>query len=671
MIYEALARPLLPAGQPPALGERPELDPVQRNPDLLRYVPDQGFIGRDETLLLLDRAFDSAKVVLLHAYAGQGKTTTAVEFARWYAQTGGLGDAPLVLLTSFETHTDLTDALNQLGRHLAPLLQANGIEWHALNDPDQRRRLMLQVLQQVPVLWIWDNLEQVAGFPAGSESAWTAVQQAELAAFLKQLALDPATQARLLLTSRRDEQGWLGGIPRRIPMPRMTRPDVATLALTLGQERGLNRAELADWQPLLDYCAGNPLTLRVLIGQAIRQGLRGRGPIAQFVQAIRDGEQRIQDADAAQGRDRSLGASLDYGFRHAFTADELPVIALLHLFQGVVDVNVLAWMGEGEHALPELQGQDRDRLTGLLQRAAETGLLTPLGGTWYGIHPALPWFLRQVFGRHYDGEGGRSGAEAAQHAWVEAVGNLGNHYWWQFNGGNRGVIEPLALEESNLLHVRRLARQLGWWWPVITAMQGLQVVYQYQGRGAEWAKLVGECVPDYCTVDDGPIPGMEDHYSTVMHYRVRLAQDQDHDLARAAVLQDKVVAWVRRQAALALGLPEGAPLDAHQHNCIRNLAVSLEAIGHILREQGSTNCVAAYQETIRHCQRTGDTAEEAVAHYNLGHAYLTIPAIGDLDAAECAYRRSLDLLPNDTLERSKCIKQIAVVYYERLREAIR
>ena len=39
-------------------------------------------------------------IVLLHAYAGSGKTTTAAEFARWYALTGGV-DGP-VLFTSFE-----------------------------------------------------------------------------------------------------------------------------------------------------------------------------------------------------------------------------------------------------------------------------------------------------------------------------------------------------------------------------------------------------------------------------------------------------------------------------------------------------------------------------------------------------------------------------------------
>ena len=39
--------------------------------------PDVGFFGRDETILALDRAFDTQSVVLLNAYAGSGKTMTA------------------------------------------------------------------------------------------------------------------------------------------------------------------------------------------------------------------------------------------------------------------------------------------------------------------------------------------------------------------------------------------------------------------------------------------------------------------------------------------------------------------------------------------------------------------------------------------------------------------
>lgn len=271
----------------------------------MKYVPDTGFIGRDETLLLLDRAFDAQRVVLLHAYAGQGKTTTAVEFARWYATTGGLGPGsmetgPNVLLTSFETTTTLRDVLDKIG-------QATIEDWSAINQLDEKQQRVLAVLRSVP-LWIWDNVEPVPGFPAGTESSWTDQEQRELADFLKRIKLDSQSRAKVLLTSRRDEQAWLSGIPYRVPMPRMRDSDAARLAQQLGAERKLTRVEINSWQPLLDYCAGNPLTLRVIVGQAVRMGLRGEDQITAFVQKVRDGEQQIEDADEAQGR--TLGVSV-------------------------------------------------------------------------------------------------------------------------------------------------------------------------------------------------------------------------------------------------------------------------------------------------------------------------------------------------------------------------
>lgn len=664
VVYEAAPIHLLPKDAPADESERPELDPVQNDPSLLRYVPDTGFVGRDETLLMLDRAFDAHRIVLLHAYAGQGKTATAVEFARWYARTGGLGRRPIVLFTSFENPTDLNDVLNQIGQQ--------AIEgWSAINEVGPKRTAVLKLLRRVPVLWIWDNVEPVAGFPDGTPSLWTRDEQRDLADLLQLLKEDRATKARILLTSRRDEKGWLGGIPHRVPMPRMTAADAARLALQIGAERKLDRSQIAQWQPLLDYCAGNPLTLRIIAGQAVRMGLRDKDPIAAFIQAVRDGEQRIEDADEAQGRDRSLGASLDYGFRNAFQPDEQPLIALLHLFQGTVDVDSLVWMGKaGDHALPELKGKTKEQLTSVLDRARDTGLLTHLAGTWYAIHPALPWFLRQLFGRHYDGQAGRSTATAALRAWVQAIGALGNYYHRQFDEGNRDVIQFLALEEANLLHARRTARRHGWWDRVISAMQGLRVLYEYQGRQSEWSRLVAEITPDYCTPDDAFIPGREDQYSFVMGYRVRLAREHDRDLPGAAALQEKRVAWTRKQAGPALALPPDAPLDPDQRNRIRTLGVSVFTLGQILMEQGNPDCVAAYEETIRYTQRIQDTAAEAIAHYNLGHAYKDVSAIRNLDAAEAAYQRSLALHdPNDALGRSNCIKQIGMVHHERFNEA--
>jgi hypothetical protein len=72
----------------------------------------------------------------------------------------------------------------------------------------------------VPVLWVWDNVEPVSGFPVGTPSAWTRAEQAELLAFLRDIRAE--TRAKVLLTSRRDEHAWLGDLPRRValaPMP--------------------------------------------------------------------------------------------------------------------------------------------------------------------------------------------------------------------------------------------------------------------------------------------------------------------------------------------------------------------------------------------------------------------------------------------------------------------
>lgn len=669
--YEAAPVELCPAAPPDALDAQPELDPVQLNRLLLRHVPEEGFIGRDETIFALDRAFDEHRVVLLHAYAGQGKSSTAVEFARWYSVTGGLGAQPLVLLSSFETYTDLANLLNHIAQPFLPMLAAQGIDWSAINEPDKRRQLVLQILRLMPVLWIWDNVEPVAGFPEGAESQWTTAEQRELRDFLQQLKLDAGSKVKILLTSRRDEIKWLGGIPFRIHMPRMRNSDAAKLTLKLGQEKGIMQSAISDWQPLLDYCAGNPLTLRVLVGQAVKANLRGQQRIANFVEAIRHGEQQIEDADEQQGRDKSLGASLAYGFSHAFKDDELPIIALLHLFQGTVDVSAMRLMGEiGEHSLPELKGRSHEQLIDLLERARDTGLLTHLDATWYSIHPALPWFLRQLFARHYDGQSGRSTSLAALRAWVDSVGALGDYYHHEFEEGNQRPIAMLGLEEANLLHARRVAHQNQWWSAVIACMQGLSCLYQYQGRSVEWVRLVEEIRPNYCTDDDQPIPGREEEYSLVMGYCVRLAQLHERDLAKATALQEKLVGWGRRQTASLLALPADAPLKNEQRNRLRSLGVWVFMLGLLLKEQGDAECLKLYQESLEIDRRIGDKAAQAVDEYNLGHAYKDLPAIRDLEAAEAAYQRSLDLRnPNDVVGGSMSINQIGMVHHDRFREA--
>ena len=524
----------------------------QLDKDLPR-PPDAGFFGRDETLLALDRAFDTQSVVLLHALAGSGKTATSGEFGRWYARTGGI--AGPVLFTSFEQYKPLPRVLDRIGEAFGAKLEQLGVHWLALDDA-KRRTVAIQVLTQIPVLWIWDNVEPITGFPRGTPSAWSDAEQRELTDFLRDCR---STKARFLLTSRRDEEDWLGDLPRRIKVPPMPMQERVQLTRALAEKRGRRISEVADWRPLLRFTEGNPLTITVLVGQALRDGLTKIEQIGDFVAKLRAGEAKLDD-EASEGRTRSLGASLSYGFDHTFSEDERKQLALLHFFQGFVDVDVLRAMGDpgAEWCLPEVRGLTREAGIAPLDRAAEVGLLTSHGGCYYSIHPAVPWFFKSLFDTYYgeptpstpaDHPGGLdSRAGRPVRAFVEAMGGLGDYYHNQYGGGNRDVIETLVAEEANLLHARRLSRRNGWWGPVISTMQGLRVLYDQTGRRAEWKGLVEEIVPDFVDpATDGPRPGREGGWALVTEYRVRLAR-QVRDWAEAERLQRLRVDWDRRRA---------------------------------------------------------------------------------------------------------------------------
>ena len=621
--------------------------------------PDVGFYGRDESLLALDRAFDSHPLVLLHAWAGAGKTATALEFARWYALTGAVG---ALLFTPFTQHVPLTRLLDQVGDRFGPALDRSGVQWATL-DEGQRRDIAVQVLAQVPVLWVWDNIEPVAGFPAGTPSLWTPAEQDELVAFLRQLAQE--TRCKILLTSRRDEQGWLGDLPARVglpPMPMLERLELAR-AIAARQTDGTRLfLQVEDWRPLLEFTQGNPLTITILTRQAIRDQRTKQEQVHAFVEELRGGAAQVTD-DAAQGRGASLAASLDYGFTHAFTEDQRAILALVSLFQGFVDVKALVFMGD-----PDIAGEPvevvadltRDAGTALLDRAAEVGLLTAHDTDYYAVHPAVPWHLQQLFEDHY-GLPGSPSAEQAIRAWTSVIGALASYYLDQYQQGHAEMTSILSLEEANLLRARQFALAHHWHNLIIRTMQGLWVLYEQTGRMIEWRRLVTELIPEFADpATGGPLPGREQQWDSLTAYRVGIAR-QAHDWPTAQQLQNAVISWHRKQAAAALAAPAGK-LDDEQRDDISNLAGALEGLGMILRAQDDPDCMQPYEEAMSLYQMIGDRRGEATLSFNVGNVYFITPGLRDLDKAERSYRRTAELLEgHDARGRARTITALGNV----------
>jgi hypothetical protein len=630
--------------------------------------PDAGFFGRDETLLALDRAFDSQQIVLLHAYAGSGKTSTATEFARWYHLTGGI-DGP-VLFTSFEQYKPLAQVLNEtIGRVFERALEQAGTNWLALND-EQRRDVSLQVLSQIPVLWIWDNVEPIAGFPAGDDSKWSDAEQKELTDFLRAAQ---QTKAKFLLTSRRDEQNWLGDLPARVRVPRMPMWERVQLARAIAEKYGRRLTDVDAWIPLLRFTQGNPLTITVVVRQAVRDGLKTKVGLEAFVSKLRSGEAAFED-EVSEGRDKSLGASLSYGFESAFSDVERKQLALLHFFQGFVDVDVLCWMANHDvFSTEKLRELTRDAGIALLDRAAETGLLEPHSNGYYSIHPALPWFFASLFDQYYlaPSDSQEESLLKATRAFVKAESNVANFYQYHYIEGNQDVITLLLWEEPNLLQARQLSRAHGWWDSLTGIMQGLHALYYHLGRTAEWVRLLDEVVPDFVDpTTDGPLTGREEYWVIITQHRIELAR-RARRWDEAQRLLAVNIDWNRKRAESALVMLP-SELDAAKLNVIRTLATSLFDLGGVQRELGQPECVAVYEESLALAEHIGDRMGAAACAYNLGHAFssFSIPALRDLSRAEHWYRRSLESYgQHNRLGRAKCLTELGSVSFERLMDA--
>jgi hypothetical protein len=673
VVYESAPLVLLRPPERPAPVIKLDASAATGSATALPRPPAAGFFGRDETLLALDRAFDIQPVVLLHAFAGAGKSSTAAEFARWYAGTGGL-DHPqwpgTVLWSSFEHHQTADRVIGTVGDQLAALLETSGIAWAALTDPAQRRAIVLQVLAQVPAVWVWDNVEPVTGFPAGAPSAWTAAEQDDLAELLRDLA--QRTRCKMLLTSRRDERAWLGNLPARVSLPAMPMRESTQLAAELAARQGV-RLSAADWRPLLRYAAGNPLTITVVVGQALREGLADRADAEDFVARLRAGEARLEaDQDTALGRTRSLAASLSYGFARAFTDAERDRLAVLHLFRDTVDVAALCVMGDarlGESAVPELTGLDREAGIGLLDRAADIGLLFSLGGGSYQIHPALPWYFTELFTGAY-GRPADPAADRVARAYALAMGDIGGYYVRQAEAGRLAqVVDAVQAEEANVLHALDLARAWDLRDAAMGCLQVLYTLYQRTGRNSEWARLVAAMTPDVTDpVTDGPLPGREQDWNVITSYRVRLAQAARDWPAAIALLNDSIT-WNRDRVADALAAPP-ADLTQVQRAQIRDLSADLNDLGNLLFLQRDPGCLPSYRESLELVQRIGDRATEAQISISLGNAHLRAPRPRDLDQAEHWYRHSLSLLPDsDRHGRALCHGSLGSLAVQRFGDA--
>ena len=489
--------PVIAQHQPDPLAP-PVIHPEEAPTDDLQ-IPVQGqhgLVGRQAEMRQLERVLQANSVVLLSGDTGTGKTELALGLCRWFLKPARVAYPGGVFYTAFEASqpAGIERVVHEIGTAVA------GLEFADMRA-EQQRQWVLAYLQQNPCLLVWDNLENVAGFPDGNAGLVDESELPGLAAFLGEATTGPVGTAALLL-SRRDAEDWLTMPYASLTLEGLTDSDRLALAATLmdSAEVPATRAG-ADFGELLDVLDGHPLAMQIAIP-----------PVKDVPATVVSAElQRLVDEQpdgGEAGRSAVLTAAMEYSFSRMSRRNRthLPFLAL---FQRRVMLDVLSHITE-ERAYSQVMGDDlasgasRSLLTPdgglqssgrsyascrtLLRQAQAAGFLEPISPSVYQINPAMPWFL----GRKLGGQVAGNGIQALEQEFVRVYADTADYFMESlYENQDTGTTAVLA-EEGNLTQALGLALEYQQWDNAQLLIQPLAQVYRMQKRFPELRRLRGQ-----------------------------------------------------------------------------------------------------------------------------------------------------------------------------------
>ncbi len=638
--------------------------------------PVGGFIRRDAVLVQLDRAFDAYSIVLLEGDPGQGKTAAAAEFADWFTRTGG-NDGP-VMYTSFDHRITLASVLDQLARVFRAALEETGHNWNRV-EAKERQEVILQVMNQIPCFWIWDNVEAIE--PVTGESEWSEVERQELTGFLRSAR---QSQAKFLLVSNPAEHRWLGIMPRRVSISGLPPCERLRMIRALVENADGRLEDADDWRPLLDYSEGKPLALACLAAAAVKEEIESAGGLRALQGRVTAAGSGDEDGNVAQ-------AALSYAVKKGLGANDRRVVALLHLFRGTVNAEQLAALAEGpaDSALPQLQKNGAfvelsdDPESTVLDRAAKLHILRRRGEGVFTMHPLLPAVTESPFQAAVQSKPEPRGKKrsffdtlrsrvkeadlddltVANRAYVRSFSDFGTRLFERLKTGDPDVETELAGEKANLWHALSLARQDEWHDLIGGCVQGLGALFEVQGGVSAWEGFVGELMKE-CSErgTEKPLPGLDLYWRAVIEQGVYAAARMHH-LPRAEQLQRLCLHWDREEAAHFIATaPEQWDEDAR--HTIRRCAESLFRLSGVLRRQGFPE-PKIDQEAVDLIQQLGETETASQWTFELGLAYTDELGVRNLDQADRWFQQSLTLRDeDDRLGRAACYAELGRVSWE-------
>jgi tetratricopeptide (TPR) repeat protein len=629
-------------------------------PQSFPLAPDLGFVGSDDAILQIDRSFDSHNIFLLFGLAGAGKSAASVEFSTWYQETEPKTET--LLFTSFETSPSLAEVLAIAEPTIGTRVKGLDLMDATVQDSIVRK------LAKKGTLWVWDNVETI-----------TAMDASERERFAQFIQRANNGGLKILLTARDEQKAWLDDTIHRVEMPALRPSEAVEFAKRILARRKVKRFVPDLWTPLIDFAAGNPLTLRVAISSYLSTTKKPtEASVESYVQDLKHGVTQLSDG-AESDRSRSLTASLNYGFERVFDAKAMKVLSLLSLFRTYVNSFTVLLMcrpitdkkaaGMPDHDLswtiPGLQDETQASIEVVLDKAVELGVLRKSEDHNYWLHPAIHLHLQPFFESSYPTPEQRA---AAGRAYAEAQGWHGIQFTRILQKGARAkVVEALTKEADNIEQALFAGHANGWKQAEVGILHGLNALLVHQGRFEQWRVLLSEVWEDFIDPDLKPLPGCELWWSFVIDHRLRIALE-DRDVETGEPIALLIKAHEEKQTADIPRKP-GFRYNEAQRRALNDLAIATGRLADVLRQKEDAKCVTLNEEAISLYELIGEKTAIAIRELNLGHCFKNVPSIRDLEAAERHYRLAIDNYPeNDALARSQAVAQISMTWLDAIRE---
>ena len=435
-----------------------------------------GLVGRHAELRQLEHLLRANAVVMLSGDTGVGKTELALGLCRWFLKPARVTFPGGVFYTAFEAShpAGIERVVHEIGTAVAGLDFAN-------IPANQQRQWVTTYLQQNASLLVWDNVENVAGFPDGSPGLLDETELPGLAAFLSEVTTGPVGSRGLLL-SRRPSESWLSVPHTSVRLDGLMEADRNGLAAAVMEKVAVPASRVGnDFGELMELLQGHPLAMQVAIPPVKEVPASvAVGEITRLLNEMPDGGE--------PGRAPILTAAMEYAFSRMShrSRTHLP---FLSMFQRRVMLDVLNHITQ-ERVYATITGEDLGwgACRTLLRSAMSSGFVEPISPSVYQINPAMPWFLGQKLGRLIPA----GGIQQLETEFVRVYADTADYFMESlYENQDTGVTAVLA-EEGNLTQALGLSLEYRQWDNAQLLIQPLAQVYRMQRRFPELRRLRGQ-----------------------------------------------------------------------------------------------------------------------------------------------------------------------------------